>query len=83
MTPEGYPDWHQNMDTWGAMMVEGCFTVTEMAAVGMDLPRDAFSRLLKGGHHVLAPTGSDLIRYDVSTIFVGYHYGKLSKYSQI
>lgn len=46
-----------------------------MAAVGMDLPRDTFSRLLQGGHHLLAPTASDLARYDVSTIFAGFHYG--------
>ena len=39
-------------------------TVSQMAAEGMDLPRDAFSRLLVGGHHLLAPTASDLIKYN-------------------
>lgn len=48
------------MNRWGKMMIEGCVTVAEMAAVGLDLPESAFSSLMVGGPHLLAPTGSDL-----------------------
>jgi hypothetical protein len=27
-----------------------------------------------GGAHLLAPTGSDLEKYDVGTVFAGWHY---------
>lgn len=30
--------------------------------------------MMNGGEHKLAPTGSDLTRYDTNTIFAGYHY---------
>lgn len=65
------------MDGWGNMMVQGCMTVSEMAAIGMDMAPDTFSKMLIGGHHLLAPTGSDLERYDVGTVFAGFHYGLL------
>ena len=40
----------------------------------MNLPENAFYDQLQGGAHLLAPTGSDLQRYDVGTIFAGFHY---------
>ena len=45
-----------------------------MAAVGMGLPFDTFSKRMEGGAHLLAPTGSDLSRYDVNTTLAGFHY---------
>ena len=45
-----------------------------MSAIGMDLPENTFSDLLKGGAHLLAPTGSDLQTYDLKTVFAGLHY---------
>ena len=29
---------------------------------------------MDGGEHKLAPTGSDLNKFDVGTVFAGYHY---------
>ena len=55
-------------------MINGCYTVAEMAAVGMDLERTTFSKMLDGGQHKLAPTGSDLKKYGKGTIFAGHHY---------
>jgi len=56
-------------------------TVAEMAAEGMDLPRETFSALMRSGHHLLAPTASDLIKYNqLQTVFAGFHYGTLSLY---
>jgi hypothetical protein len=57
-------------------MLNGCELVSEMFAEGFNLKRDIFSSKLKGGDHLLAPTGSDLARYNVGTVFAGFHYGK-------
>ena len=55
-------------------MVEAIFTVAKMSAVGLELPENTFADILQGGAHLLAPTGSDLKRYDVDSIFAGFHY---------
>ena len=49
-------------------------TIAKMAAIGMDLPEEAFSDRMNLGNHLLAPTGSDLRKYDVGTVFAGVHY---------
>ena len=45
-----------------------------MLALGMGLPVNTFSDRMKGGAHLLAPTGSDLKKNDVGSIFAGFHY---------
>jgi isopenicillin N synthase-like dioxygenase len=45
-----------------------------MAAIGMGLSEDTFTSRMTGGPHLLAPTGSDLQKYDVGTTFAGFHY---------
>jgi hypothetical protein len=55
-------------------MIDGCFTVAEMTAIGLGLNRDTFVERMKRGPHKLAPTGSDLVRYEVGTVFAGFHY---------
>jgi len=62
------------MDKWGNFMIEACFTSAKMAALGMDLEETTFSDAMKGGNHLLAPTGSDLEKFDVGTPFAGFHY---------
>lgn len=62
------------MDSWGTAMINGCLTVAEMAAIGLGLKPDTFTSRMQGGSHLLAPTGSDLTRHDVGSIFAGFHY---------
>ena len=45
-----------------------------MTALGMGLPKDSFTKRMEGGAHLLAPTGSDLLKNEVGTIFAGFHY---------
>ena len=45
-----------------------------MAAIGLGLNKDAFTSRMGGGPHLLAPTGSDLQKYDIGTTFAGFHY---------
>jgi isopenicillin N synthase-like dioxygenase len=63
------------MNTWGGKLHDALTTVSQMAALGMGVPKDTFSSRMKGGAHLLAPTGSDLERYqDEGTVFAGFHY---------
>ena len=73
--PEGFPQWKATMDKWGIHMLNGCFTVSEMFALGAGLPKDTFTKMMERGPHLLAPTGSDLERYNPGTVFAGFHYG--------
>jgi isopenicillin N synthase-like dioxygenase len=72
--PAAFPDWENRMNKWGNLLMEACFTAGEMAAIGMGLPHETFITRMKGGPHLLAPTGSDLERYDIGTTFAGFHY---------
>ncbi len=69
--PRDFEGFERIMDQWGQCMVSAVETVSEMSAVGMGLERGRFRGLLQGGAHLLAPTGSDLEKYKVGTVFAG------------
>lgn len=62
------------MESWGRHMINGCLTVAEMCAIGLGIAPDTFTSKMKGGSHLLAPTGSDLERHTPGTVFAGFHY---------
>ncbi|PKA60358.1 hypothetical protein AXF42_Ash008417 [Apostasia shenzhenica] len=73
--PQGFPEWAEIMDSWGSKMTAAVEVVAEMAAIGFNLPKDAFTSLMKQGPHLLGPTGSNLQHHGIKgTIFAGYHY---------
>jgi len=72
--PEGFPEWENKMDKWGGKLYSAIDTVAEMAAIGMNVPKDTFTKKMEGGNHLLAPTGSDLEKNEVGAIFAGFHY---------
>ena len=74
IVPDGFPDWEEKMNNWGQKLLDAAFTATEMAALGMGLAMDTFSKRMVGGAHLLAPTGSDLKRHDIGTTLAGFHY---------
>jgi hypothetical protein len=45
-------------------MLNSCFIAAEMAAVGMGLPANTFLDRMQMGPHLLAPTASDLIKFN-------------------
>lgn len=45
-----------------------------MAAIGLGLSKDIFTNYMKGGAHLLAPTGSDLKKNDIGAVLAGFHY---------
>lgn len=75
--PQGFPHWENTMNTWGNHMLNGCEVSSEMAAIGLGLPASTFTDRLKFAGHLLAPTGSDLNKFQVNDIFAGVHYGKI------
>lgn len=72
--PKDFPEWETTMDKWGYLMLNCVYTVAEMSAIGLGLPAKCFTDRMKGGAHLLAPTGSDLERYRQGTVFAGFHY---------
>lgn len=72
--PQGFPDWEKVMNTWGYKMLGATEIVSKMAAVGFKLPENTFYEKMKYGGHLLAPTASDLGKFDEKTIFAGVHY---------
>jgi len=73
--PKSFPQWSNVMNGWGTKLHSAMVTVSEMLAVGLKLPKNSFSDLTDKGPHLLAPTGSDLVRFhSLGTIFAGYHY---------
>ncbi len=40
--PAAFPEWEQEMNTWGNHMMSACFTAAEMCAIGMGLPKGTF-----------------------------------------
>ncbi|KAJ8679647.1 hypothetical protein QAD02_015434 [Eretmocerus hayati] len=72
--PAAIPEFLNVMDSWGKKLLETSFTLSEMIAVGFGLPRDAFTKLMDYGPHLLAPTGSDLKKHGtMETILAGFH----------
>jgi isopenicillin N synthase-like dioxygenase len=55
-------------------MVGSTLLAAEMAAIGMGLDKDTFTKRMAGGPHLLAPTASDLTRYGKGTPFASFHY---------
>lgn len=73
--PSEIPEWSEVMDAWGNKMLDTLQTVSEMAALGFDLPIDTFTKRLSYGPHLLAPTGSDYSVYNKEgTVLAGFHY---------
>ena len=72
--PANFPQWEEKMDQWGNHMVDACYTAAEMAAIGMGLEKDNFTSKMQLGQHLLAPTASDLMKYEVGTAFASFHY---------
>jgi isopenicillin N synthase-like dioxygenase len=75
VVPPAFQDeWKSTMDGWGDKLLEAVSTVAEMIAIGWGQPRDVFTSRMHRGPHLLAPTGSDLSKYNSpGTIFAGWH----------
>lgn len=73
--PPEIPEWANVMDGWGYKMLDAIEVLSEMAAIGFNLPADSFTKKMNFGPHLLAPTGSDFNRFGASgTVLAGYHY---------
>lgn len=74
--PKDFLNWEKTMNAWGTHMLNGCEVSSEMVAIGLGLPANSFTERLKYAGHLLAPTGSDLAKFDVNDIYASVHYGK-------
>ncbi|KAK9842098.1 hypothetical protein WJX81_008332 [Elliptochloris bilobata] len=75
VVPRGFPEWTEVMDGWGSKMLAAVETAAEMAARGFGLEPDAFTRRMRLGPHLLAPTGADLgVHGERGAVLAGWHY---------
>ncbi|KAI1827523.1 hypothetical protein F4861DRAFT_536090 [Xylaria intraflava] len=66
--------WTSVMMKWGQSMKSAISGLAEMAALGFGLPAETFSDAGQYGPHLLAPTASDLTKYNKKdTILAGFH----------
>ncbi|KAH9997744.1 hypothetical protein BJV74DRAFT_877297 [Russula compacta] len=72
---EGLKDrWAPVMEKWGSAMKSAVEGLAQMTAVGLGLPQETFTNAGKYGPHLLAPTASDLVKYNKKdTILAGFH----------
>jgi len=75
VVPKAFPKWADTMNGWGEAILNTVKTVSQMAALGFDLPANTFTDKMNCAPHLLAPTGSDLKKFGkLGTVFAGYHY---------
>lgn len=74
VVPQEIPEWGSVMDSWGSLMLNSVETVVAMCEIGLGLPRGRITDMMQRAPHLLAPTGSDLAKFGMGTIFAGFHY---------
>lgn len=73
--PHDFPGWEERMDRFGSILMESCYTASEIVAVGLGVPQSTFRSRMEGGTQLLGPTGSDLDKYNrVGDVLAGFHY---------
>jgi len=72
--PADFPEWEEIMNRWGSLLHDACLTVARMLAVGLGFEEETFTEKMRQAAHLLAPTGSDLLKYKKDTVFAGFHY---------
>lgn len=67
-------EWVEKMDAWGKGLLRSVVKVAARIEEGLGLSSGVLVDLLKGGHHLLAPTGTDVRKYsDLNTVYASYH----------
>ena len=68
-------DWDVIMNNWGEKMLSVIKKVTSIIERGVNAKRGELADLLEGGSHLLAPTGTDISKYNtLNKVYAGYHY---------
>lgn len=74
ISPADFSEWESTMNTWGYLMLNAIVTVVRMFEAATGLEPGFMVDMLRGAPHLLAPTGSDLEKFGMGSIFAGYHY---------
>ena len=74
VVPEDFPDWTETMNKWGNFMSQAIETVVKMFEVAHNIQPGRIVDMMRGAPHLLAPTGADLEKFGMGSIFAGFHY---------
>lgn len=67
--------WPTIMNNWGEKMLTVIKKVTKIIERGLNTQENELTGLLDGGSHLLAPTGTNIAKYNkVNQVYAGYHY---------
>ena len=75
VVPAAFADtWATVLDAWGGAMLATLDTVARAASAGLGLDPDVLPSLMRGGPHLLAPTGANLAVHGApGTVLAGWH----------
>jgi hypothetical protein len=60
------------MNQWGEHLYGAVHTAAEMLAIGLELPKTTFTDRTQYGPHLLAPTATDVEKYnELGTVYAG------------
>lgn len=62
------------LNTWGQCMLAAASDILQIIAIGLGLDQKCLSQMLKGGPHILGPTGSDFTNAVLAQVLAGLHY---------
>jgi len=75
VVPEGFEEWAELTEAWGAHMNAIITTYAQMLGVHYADDPNLFANKLRGGPHLLGPTGTDLTRFGTSNqCWARFHY---------
>ena len=74
VVPEDFPEFKELAEGWSQYMLDTVISVSQLLALGLGLEENTFVSRMDGAAHLLAPTGSDMAKYEEGTIMAGFHY---------
>ena len=71
--PAEFPEFPHKMNSWGQNLKNCSLVIAEMAALGLGLQKDAFSRKIVNGDFYVSPTGIDLRKSEPGKLLTAFH----------
>ena len=71
--PSEFPDFSYKMNSWGQNLKNCTLVIAEMTALGLGLPKDAFTKKIVNGDFYLSPTGIDLRKSYPVKLLTSFH----------
>ena len=71
--PVDFPEFPHKINLWGQNLKKCSLIIAEMAALGLGLEKDAFTRKIVNGDFYVSPTGIDLRKSEPGKLLTAFH----------